>query len=303
VASSSTVTLPAAQTARDNSQAILMLVIGIGVVVGNDVLIKLAGATVPLGQMLFIRGVLCTVALAAFAAWFGQLRLPRAVVSAPMGLRLFGEVAGTLTYLVGILNMPIGLANAIFQITPLLVTAGSALFLGEQVGWRRWTATAVGFLGALLIIQPGGASFTPFAFLIVACAVFVAMRDLATRRIVDGVPSLLLALLSAVAVMLMGLVMAAGESWHWLQPLEWLYLIGAAVLLSIGYVLMTMAVRIGEMSVVAPFRYTVVLFGLLGGWLVWSEVPNALAVAGIVVVVAAGLYTFMRERARTRRVE
>ncbi len=288
----------AAAANSNNRLAILAIIAGIAVTVANDVLIKLAGATTPLGEMLFIRGAMCTIALTALAAFMGHLRPIRTVLTVPVALRVTGEVVGTFCYLYAILNMPLGLANAIFQITPLLVTAGAALFLGEQVGWRRWTATAIGFLGSLLIIQPGTASFNAYALLIVACAAFVALRDLATRAISKQVPSLMLAVVSAAAVMIMGLLLGLGERWHWPSNMEWLLIAGAASLLSVGYLLMTVAVRIGEISVVSPFRYTVVLFGLLAGWLVWAEVPNLLAFAGLAIVVLAGLYTLLREQQR-----
>jgi drug/metabolite transporter (DMT)-like permease len=295
VTQSDGVTKPASPwSASASGLSILAVMLGYAVIVSNDTLVKLTGAALPLGEILFLRGVVCVVLLGTAALWFGPRWLPSSVFSMPVALRLAGEVLGTLSYLYGILHMPLGTANAIFQVTPLLVVAGAALVLKEPAGWERWAATVVGFLGTLLIVQPGTDAFTPYALLIVVCALAVAVRDLATRRIDPGIPSLHLSVLSAAAIMVTGAGLGMGEQWVVPDTQTGLFVAGAAVLLSLGYWLMTVAARLGDISLVAPFRYAGVPMALFAGWLVWGELPNQLAFVGIAVLIAAGLYAIRR---------
>lgn len=289
-------THPHAPAISGNLAGIVGVLVAMFCFVVNDVFVKLVGADLPIGEMMLLRGVVSVAGVLAVAWWMGALRPPRILLSGPVAGRVTGEIFSTPLFLFGLMHMPFADANAILQFGPLAVTAGSAIFLAERVGWRRWTAACVGLLGVLLIIRPGGATFNTFALLPLGSVVAGAARDLFTRRIDHRVPTLMLTLVSAGTVTVTGGAIAMVETWVTPSPMHLVQLTAAAVLLAIGYFAATIAVRAAEISVIAPFRYSIVVFAIVCGVLVWGEVPDALSFVGIGIVTAAGLYTFYRER-------
>ena len=196
--------------------------------------------------------------------------------------------------------MPIANVTAVNLSVPLMLTICAAFFLREQVGWRRWSAVVAGFIGVLLVVQPTASGFNWFALVALAATATHAARDLLTRRIRAGIPSVIVTLSTAIVVTIAAAIVSAIEGW---QPLTWrpvLLLILASAFLSGGYYLVIDCMRHGELSVVAPFRYTAMLWALLLGYLVWGDVPNLLAWLGIVLLVGSGLYIFHREQVRRR---
>jgi drug/metabolite transporter (DMT)-like permease len=193
-------------------------------------------------------------------------------------------------------------AAAIGQFTPLMVMAGAAIFLREAVGWRRWSAAAVGFFGVMLIIKPGTGAFQPMALVILASMVCVAARDLITRRIPKDLPTSLLTAGSAVAGAVIGLVMAPFEQ-PWISPSFKDVAIMAACAASVlcGYALIIIAVRHGPTAVTSPFRYTYMLFAVLSSLLIFRENPDAWSWAGIALIIGSGLYMLHRERVVAQR--
>lgn len=272
---------------------------GTNLIVANDTFVKLVGTHVPTGQIMAYRGCIATALLLAACWYMGALRAPVAAFARPaIWVRLAGEIGATVAYLIALMHMTLADINGIQQFQPLMATAASALVLGERVGWRRWLAAAVGLLGVLLIVRPGSGAFQPMAILAMLCVVLVTLRDLATKRVPVGVSALLLSLMSAAGVTVFGFAMGLGETWVVPTTHDWLGMGAAAVLLIAGYFTITMAVRIGDLSVVSPFRYSGVLFSVLIQIAVWGTSPDAISLLGIAVVVAAGLYTFHREQMR-----
>ncbi len=289
-----------AHTHADNLRGIAAMLASMAVFTVNDALFKLAAQSLPTGEAIFLRGVFTTALCALLVATRHDLAsLPRLGSPRLVG-RAVAEVGSTILFLTALVHMPIGDAVAILQFTPLAITAGAALFLGESVGWRRWLATGVGLVGVLIIMQPGGAAFNPYALLVILSIMFGAARDLVTRGMGTGLPAFLIAGTSSAAVTLASLGLAAFETWTWPAPGVVAILLVSASALTAGQYWLIVSVRTGEIVVVAPFRYSVVLWALLAGFLVWREVPDAASCTGIAVVTAAGLYTFLREQ-RLRR--
>lgn len=264
----------------------------------NDACIKLAASNLPLGQLIVIRNTFATVFILLAIAILGAWRIPRDPPAGLVALRLVGEVGATLLYLSALLLMPIADVTAIGQFTPLAVTAAAALVLAEPVGWRRWAAAGVGLAGVLLIVRPGSSVFTPAALLALGSIAFVVLRDLATRQISTGLTTLHLTLVSSLAVLASGLLLSPFDTWGWPSGAETALLAAAGFFLVGGYVFIIVAMRTGEIAAVSPFRYSVILFALMAGWIIWSELPDPISLAGIAVVTGAGLYTFHREHVR-----
>lgn len=263
----------------------------------NDTLIKLATAELPGGQAIFARGLFAFVfalflgfALDALRPW-----PPRAMLGL-LTARNIGEIGATFFYLSALFHLPIADATAILQFLPLAITACAALFLGESVGWRRWTATVVGLVGVMIVIRPGTTAFNAWSLVALAGVFFSVLRDLSTRRISIAIPTMLLVAISAAVVSTASLVFLTFEQWIWPSRNALLLLAGAAVFLLGGYYGIIDAMRHGEVAVVSPFRYSVIVWAILAGIAVFGERPDRSALLGTAIVIAAGIYTFLRER-------
>lgn len=262
----------------------------------NDTLIKVTSETMPMGEIIFIRGLFAAAFVGCLVAALGLYRGLGLLAHRLVGWRIFGELGGTFFYLAALFQMPIANATIIFQAVPLTVTAGAALFLGEGVGWRRWAAIVVGFVGVVIVVRPGLSGFDFAAILVLISVLFVSMRDLTTRSMPPMVPTLLVTLATAIAITVMGALYGLTEDWIMPTGMDLLRLAGAAVLLAIGYATSILAMRLGEMSVTASFRYVAVVFAIALGFLVWGDIPDGMTLFGSVVIVATGLYTLYREQ-------
>ncbi len=263
----------------------------------NDTLVKVLALDVPLFQIVFLRGLLTTVMLAAVVAALGRLdfRIPKGD-RGKVALRTFFEIAAMVVFLTALVNMAIANATAILSAMPLVVTIGAALLFKEPVGWRRISAIVVGMVGVLMIVQPGTEGFNIYALAALASVVMVAGRDLATRSFSPAVPTLTVAVITAAAVAVFGGLLSLREPWVALSPREMALLAASSVCIIGGYVFSIMVMRIGEVSVTAPFRYTALIFALILGFVVFGELPNVLALCGAALVMATGVFTLVRER-------
>ena len=263
----------------------------------NDTFVKLTDGALPLPQLLAIRGLMATGLIFALGWWLGRLRFDldrRSWIL--IGLRCLAEIGAAYFFLTALLNMPLANVTAILQALPLTLTLAAFLLLGEPVGWRRIFAIVAGFLGVLLIIRPGAEGFTVwsvYAFVAVLC---VTARDLLTRRLPPATPSLSATLLTSLAVTVWFAAASAFEPWVPVERTIWLLLAASAFFIFGGYFFSIQTMRMGEVSFVAPFRYTSLLWALLLGWMVFGDWPAWQTMLGAAIVVAAGLFTFWRER-------
>ena len=286
----------------DNARGALLMSASMAGFVVNDALMKLVSGEMSLYQAMLLRGIAATALLGALAWARGALRPTVAPADGPrLALRTACEAGATLCFLTALFNMPIANATAILQTLPLTVTLGAAILFREPVGWRRLGAIAVGFLGVLAIIRPGLAGFDATGLWALAAVGFVTVRDLVTRRFDKGLPSLFVALLTASAITLTG---GVGVILTGLRaPPVWtlLALAGAATALAGAYLSAVATMRVGEIAVVSPFRYTILIWAILLGWALFGEIPDAMTVLGAATVAVAGLYALRRERIRRVR--
>jgi drug/metabolite transporter (DMT)-like permease len=285
----------AAHDPSDSLRGIAAMLAAMAAFVANDALMKIASATLPIGQVIFIRGVMMAPILGAVLVVTLPRGKARVLVHPGVVLRSMAEIGAASLYLSALFHMPIADCTAILQFTPLAITAGAALFLGMPVGWRRWLATLVGLIGVLIIIRPGATAFNPYALLALLSVVFITARDLTTRTLGADVPATVIAFASAIAVATAGLALMPFESWQWPGTDATLALVGASVMLLGAQYWIIYGMRTGNIAVVAPFRYSIILWAILAGFLVWHEVPDTMTWLGIAIVTAAGLYTFLRE--------
>jgi drug/metabolite transporter (DMT)-like permease len=286
----------AARIAAANLKGIVAMSAAMGSFACGDTIMKLASTTLPTSELLFIRGLCVTTASIAAALAMGAFTELRAAMSGAMALRAGGDVAGGWLFQSGLARMAYPDLMAITQLNPLTMTAASALFLGEKVGWRRWSAAFVGLIGVLIIIRPGSSTFTWWALAGIASVLAATVRDLATRRVDRRVPPFLIMTLSAGAVTLASLLVAPFAAWEWPAGSTFAMLVAASMFSLTGQLCVISAMRTGEVSAVAPFRYTIIVFAILSGIVVFDHLPDGPTLVGIVIVAAAGLYTFFREQ-------
>ncbi len=285
------------QQLSPNQQGALLMLASMAAFTCNDTLVKLVGQTVPLWQIVTIRGVLASVLLLGLAKAMGALRFDFPARDWGLVLaRCAAEAAATFLFLSALLELPLANVTAVLQMLPLTVTLCAALFLGERVGWRRSLAIVLGFAGMLLIVRPGGADFGPATIYALLAVVVLTLRDLVTRQMSAAVPSLTVTFLSALSVMLFGIGLGLGESWQPVGGREWALLFAMGLLILLAYLCAVMTIRVGEVSAVAPLRYTGLVWALLLGWLVFGDWPSVITLVGAAIVVAAGLFTLLRER-------
>jgi drug/metabolite transporter (DMT)-like permease len=269
----------------------------------NDSITKAVSAEINFGQVMLVRGLFATGLITALTFHQRAVGSLRTLAVKPVALRLVGEIGGTISFMAAITHLPLANTLAIFQALPLAITLGAALVFREPVGWRRWLAIAVGFIGVLIIVRPGAAGFTQYSLLALISVAFCSLRDLATKQIPASIPSLFVTLLMTVMVTLTGAVILFPLG-GWTTPSghALVLLALAAVFMLTGYQCMIMALRSGDISAVAPFRYTALPWAMLLGYLVFGDRPDAMMVTGASIIVGSGLYAFYRERVRERPV-
>jgi len=287
-----------------NLRGIIAMCIAMATFTLNDAMMKAVTQTLPLMQAIAIRGGLSIVGLLVLGRIMGSLSFrldPHA--RRLVALRTLAEVGATLTFLAALTQMPLANLSAIMQALPLAVTLAAALFLGERVGWRRMAAICVGFVGVLLIVRPGTGGFDVWSLVALVSVAFVVLRDLVTRRFAMALPSVLVALWSAVAVTAMGVIgVAISGDWQPVGTLDAARLVLSAVALVFGYVFSVQAMRHGDVALVAPFRYTMLVWAILFGWLFFGTLPDGWTWGGAGLVVASGLFALWRETQSRRRV-
>lgn len=265
----------------------------------NDACVKLVAETVPLFQIVALRGLSTTILLAVTVHLTVGLRfsMPRRDRPLVAG-RTVAEVGAMVAFLLALTNMAIANATAILSALPLMVTLAAAVIFRDPVGWRRWAAIGVGFVGVMMIVQPGTEGFNEWSLLALLAVVIITARDLLTRAFSPAVPSMSVAVITAAAVGAFGAIASLFTPWVAMGPHEIALIFAASVFIIGGYVFGIMVMRIGEVGFVSPFRYTSLIFALILGLVIFDEFPNTLALCGVVIVMGAGIYTLFRERVR-----
>ncbi len=264
----------------------------------NDAFVKSVSGELPLFQAIFVRGIVASVLIGILAWRRGALRVrPGPRDRRLIVLRCIAEIGGTFCFLTALFNMPFADATAILQSVPLAVTLGAALALGEPVGWRRYLAISIGFVGVMVIVRPGTEGFDRSALWAVAAVGFVALRDLSTRRMSASVPSLGIVFLTSATITLAAAILcAATRDWQPISVALVLRLGFAGVFLLVGYKYSVDSMREGEIGFVQPFRYSLLIWAIVIGIVVFGERPDNWMLTGSAIVVATGLFTFYRER-------
>ena len=278
-------------------QPVLFMVGSMALFSLEDFFIKLLSKTIPASQIMIILGILGAAFFVTAANMTKQPIISRDLLDKHVIIRTLGDLFGALFFVSAIVLTPLSSASAILQGTPLAVTAGAALFLGEAVGLRRWLAVLVGFIGIILIIKPGVADFSPLSLLAVAAVICLSARDLATRAMTDALPTITISIYAFLALAMAG-VLEIPFYGSFVSPG-----LGECALFMLGissgvvaYYLIVGATRYGDASLIAPFLYSRLVFAMLLSLLILGERPDLLTWTGALVVVLSGYFVALRER-------
>ncbi len=282
---------------NDNQRGGLFMIAAMAGFAIEDMFLKTAAQQVPVGQILMIFGTGGAIGFAVLAKRQGARLLNPAIFSRAILLRAFFEVMGRLFFTLALALTPLSSVSAILQATPLVVVAGAALFFGEKVGWRRWSAIAAGFVGVLVVLRPGMDGFTPLSVLAVLGMLGFAGRDLATRAAPKTLSNLTLGVYGFAVLVPTGAALLAWTGGAVVPDAQAGFALAAGTMVGIAaYFALTVAMRTGEVSLVTPFRYTRLLFALILSVLVFAERPDMATLLGSAIIVGSGIYTLLRGR-------
>ena len=287
----------------NNFKGILLMLIAMAGFTMEDLFMKKLSVNLSTGQILITLGFGSSLVFALMAKSKGYKLTAKIFWSKGMLIRQFAEGIAAIAFITSLTLIPLSTVAAVFQATPLVITMGAALFLGEAVGWRRWLAIIVGLIGVLIIIRPGLNSFDPNVGYVLIAVLFVTVRDLITRKLPMNVPFTIVSFQAFASLIIAGgiLIFLSDQKIVGLDKNQIYFVLGGIIFGVIGYYCIVASTRIGEAGVVTPFRYSRLLFAIIIGFLFFNERPDFLTLLGASIVIMTGIYTVLRERYLARR--
>ncbi|MDB2361378.1 DMT family transporter [Amylibacter sp.] len=287
----------------NNFKGILLMLIAMAGFTMEDLFMKKLSVNLSTGQILITLGFGSSLVFALMAKSKGYKLTAKIFWSKGMIIRQFAEGIAAVAFITSLTLIPLSTVAAVFQATPLIITMGAALFLGEAVGWRRWLAIIVGLIGVLIIIRPGLNSFDPNVGYVLIAVLFVTVRDLITRKLPMNVPSTIVSFQAFASLIIAGgiLIFLSDQKIVSLDENQIYFVLGGIIFGVIGYYCIVASTRIGEAGVVTPFRYSRLLFAIIIGFLFFNERPDFYTLLGASIVIMTGIYTVLRERYLARR--
>jgi drug/metabolite transporter (DMT)-like permease len=286
-----------------NQRGIVALVLAMACFTGGDAILKIATATLPVGQIMAVRGLFATVLSFGLVVYMGALAHLRGLLGPAILIRGALEGLIAVLFITALAFLPLAIITSMLQASPILMTLMCVALGFETVGWRRWSAIIIGFIGVLLVAQPDLTGINASMLIALAAAFFAAARELLTSRLRAEIPSVVVTLSATGSVGLAGVIISllpGAAPWQPLTLPVAALLMLAAVLVTAGNFGLIFAYRDTDVSLVSLFRYSIILWALMVGYIVFDEVPNALAIFGIVLIVGAGVYSTWREQVRRR---
>ena len=264
---------------------------------------KLLFADIDFFQAIFLRGLVSLPPLLILAFMTKTLLQKYSTKNQRLIIiRILAEIGTTVTFLTALKHMPLANVTAILQSLPLAITMAAAIFLGEPVGWRRWSAICVGFTGVLIIIRPGLAGFNSYSLLALAAVILLTVREISTRQLDNKVPTVTVALSTTLGITAFAALMLIGTEWAEINFASWSLIIAAAAAVTVATLLSVVAMRTGDIGFVSPFRYTS-LIGAIGlGILLFGEWPDGVTLLGAAIIAFAGIYSLYREQIFNKNV-
>ncbi len=285
---------------RANRRGIIALLLATAAFTVNDTLTKIVVQDHPVGEVMFLRGLMTFFFISIVLVAQRETLHLRSTVNRLVLLRSLLDAAASAMFVTALVRMGIAELSAIVLASPLLLTMLAVIIFKEPVGWRRWSAVIVGMIGTLFIVKPDVTVVDVWAILGLVVALGVAARDLTTLRIDPAIPTTVISIFSAIALTVAGVLMGTTEEWQIFAAATFLIIAIAAFFYSIGTYFLVVAFRSVDVSVVSPFRYCMLIWAGLAGYLAFGDLPDGWSIFGTVLIVASGLYTLHRETVRHR---
>jgi drug/metabolite transporter (DMT)-like permease len=281
---------------RANAVGAMWMVFAMAIFALEDALMKLTTQTLPIGQALILFGLGGAILFAVMSIVQKQPVFVRDVLSKPMKIRLAFEILGRLFFLLALTVNPLSLVTAILQATPLVVVGGAAIFLGERVGWRRWISIFLGLTGVMIVLRPTTDGISFYAVTAVLGMIGFAGRDLASRAAPKTLSNALLGLYGFLAIIVAGVIFSLWDGQAYIMPDRFtaLCLTGATVGGFAAYGILMKAMRMGDVAMITPFRYSRLIFGLACGVFIFGETLDGVMMVGCALIVLSGLFVLQR---------
>ena len=282
---------------KKNSKGIFLMIISMASFAVGDTFVKISGAFLSPAQIMFFLIAGGLIIFAMIAKFKGENLLDSRAFSPVLLIRYFAEMIGLVAMIMGLTKIPLSVVGTVTQASPILVAAGAVFFFKEIVSWRRWSSIVIGFIGVVLVIQPGSQNLDYAVIWAVVALVAFSIRDLVTRLTPPDIPSSSIATFTMIAAFpfTTAWVFLSGEKFF--PPgIDWAVVSSMIVLGSFGYLLLITSLRLGELSAIMPFRYSRIVFLLILGFLVFGERPTASMLIGATLILISGVYIMWREK-------
>jgi drug/metabolite transporter (DMT)-like permease len=281
---------------NENLNGIILMTFSMFGFAMGDTALKLTTKTVPIGEAMALMGIGSSLIFYAIIKISGGPLFNKSLFEFPMMLRNFGDALATIGIFIALSLIPLTTLAAIMQALPLLVIIAAVIFLKEKVGYRRWIAVVAGLIGMIFIVRPGSESFNIYTLFAVLGVLGMTIRDIGSRLAPRNIKTEFMAFYASLMCIPIGLVIILIEGT--IKPItliEFSYILILVITGTFSYHTMTIAVRLGDISAIAPIRYTRLFFAMVFGALIFNEVPDKYTLIGAGIIVISGLYAFIRE--------
>ena len=285
---------------NENLRCIAFMILAMAGFAIEDAVIKKLSLTMPVSQVLLLMGFAGIAAFGLLAKMRKVQLLASEVYSWWFIARTLSELAAAIFFVTSIVYASLSISSAILQATPLIVTLAGAMFLKQSVSMSQWFFILIGFLGVLLVIQPGRDGFQPATLFAVVAVFFLALRDTITRVISVSIPAVTISFWAFFALLLAGiLTIPLFSVFVPVTSDDMLLLLVAAAAGTGAYLSVVLATRAGDVATVAPFRYTRLIFALGLAIFIFDETVNLLMLAGSATIIGSGIFMLTLERRQT----
>lgn len=283
-----------------NKRGVIFILLAMAAFVINDMTVKMAAAHMPPGQMMLVRSLFAVPMVFTLITLSGELKHLPLLLNRLVLWRALFEMLVAIMFISALAHLPLADITAILQATPIFLTLIVVIFGIERIDWRGWLAVLIGFIGVLLVAKPTGGGPWTYSLIALGSAVFVAIRDLLTRRLASNIPSMIVTQGTTISVVMGGLILSPFEDWIMPSASSVGLLFIAALFVTVGNVYVIKAYRTASVAILSPFRYSVIFFAVVLGFVAFGEIPDWLTISGSTLIIAAGLYTIYHERRRIR---
>ena len=248
-----------------------------------------------LNQIIFIRGIFTLFFISLFLYIKNKLHFKKMFSSRELTLRGVLEALSALFFFIGIALLPFAQVYILLSMAPILLTALGAIFLNENVRWRRWSAVILGFIGVIVVINPGKLEFGYYFIFPILAAIMLSIRDMYTKNFKGNYHSLQSAFMTCFVVTIIFGIFSIYKFYDFsLRDIFILFI--SAFFLALGYIFSVATIKVALVSVTSTFRYSVILWGILYGYFLFNEVPSTNSYLGALIIIISGLIIISRQK-------